>query len=115
MSVEIKTRKEKDATVLTVSGRLILQDGSKLHDEVKRLAEAGVRRLVIDLSGLQYLDSWGMGQMVASQTTLRAQGGKLRYAGIPEKIMAILSISSVPRILEFDPDVAASLAKLSGS
>lgn len=115
MSLDIKTRKEKGVTVLQVQGRLIMQNGPKLHQEIKRLVAGGDNRFLLDFSGVDYIDSFGIGQMVSIQKTVLAQGGQVRFAGFAPKVMTLLEISAVPTILEFDPDVAAGLTKLSGS
>jgi len=116
VKLEVSSRQEKDdIAVVTVSGRLTIQHGSRLLEEVKRLAEAGTRRLVVDLSQVSYIDSFGLGQMVGSHTTLRRQGGQVRYAGIQPKIYELIEISGVPKILQWDPDVRTGLAKLGGT
>lgn len=101
--------------VVIVRGRLTMQYGSRLHKEVKQLIEGGARQVVVDLSDVSFIDSYGLGQMVACQTTLKAKGGHMRFAGITEKTMDLIKMSGVPRILQIDPDVATSLAHLSGS
>jgi anti-sigma B factor antagonist len=115
VSLDIKTRKEDGVTVLQVQGRLIMQNGPKLHQEIKRLVAAGDNCFLLDFSGVDYVDSFGIGQMVSIQKTVLAQSGQIRFAGFTPKVMMLLEISAVPKILEFDPDVASSLVKLSGS
>lgn len=113
--MQVQSRKEKSVVVVTPQGRLTLDHGSVLHDEVKRAVEGGARRVLIDLSGVEYIDSHGLGQMVACQTSLRRHEGQLRFAGLSQKLLRLLEMTSVPRILQFDPDVATGLGKLSGS
>jgi anti-sigma B factor antagonist len=113
VKLEVTSHKEKgDIAVVTVAGRLTIQHGSRLLEEVKRLAEAGTRQVVVDLSQVSYIDSFGLGQMVGSHTTLRRQGGQVRFAGIQPKIYELIEISGVPKILQWDSDVRAGLAKL---
>jgi len=113
VKLEVTSRKEKDdIAVVTVRGRLTIQHGSRLLEEVKRLAEAGTRHVVVDLSQVNYIDSFGVGQMVGSHTSLRRQGGQVRYAGIQPKILELIEISGVPKILKWAPDVRTGLAKL---
>lgn len=101
--------------VVTARGRLILEHGGVLHDEVRRQAEAGARRLVVDLSAVNYIDSHGIGQMVSCHTTLRSHDGEVRFAGLQQKVFRLIEITGVPRVLHFDPDLATALGKLSGS
>lgn len=115
MSLEVTARKENDVTVVEVRGRLIMQHGPVLHNEVKKLVAGGANRFLLDFSGVDYIDSFGIGQMVASQNTVRGKGGSIRFAGFAPKVMMLLEVSAMPTILEFDPDVSAGLSKLSDS
>lgn len=101
--------------VVTPRGRLTLDHGTLLHDEVKRALEGGAQRVLIDLAAVDYIDSHGLGQMVACQTSLRRHQGELRFSGLSEKLFRLLEMTSVPRILQFDPDLATGLGKLGGS
>lgn len=115
MSLWVKSHQEKGATVVEVRGRMILQYGSGLHDEVKRLVQDGARRFVVDLAGVDYIDSFGLGQMVGCMKSVREQQGKVRFAGLSDKVSKLIELSAVYKILDIDPDRASSLARLSGS
>lgn len=101
--------------VVTPRGRLTLDYGSQLHDEVKRAVEAGARRVLVDLGAVDYIDSHGLGQMVACQTTLRRHEGQLRFAGLSQKLQRLVEMTSIPRILQFDSDLRSGLGKLTGA
>lgn len=115
MSLQVEIRQEKGVTVVAPRGRLTLDYGSKLHDEVKRVVEGGARQVLVDLAGVDYIDSHGLGQMVACQTTLRRHEGQLRFVSLSQKLMRLMEMTSIPRILQFDPDISSGLAKLTGS
>jgi anti-sigma B factor antagonist len=115
MGLEIKNRQQDGVTVLEVRGKLIMHHGPKLHDEIKRLMAGGSKRFLLDFSGIEYIDSFGIGQMVSVQNTVRSGGGQIRYAGFAPKVMSLLEISAVPTILEFDPDISTGLDKLGDS
>ena len=115
MSLDIKSREERGVTVVVPRGRLTLDYGSRLHDQVKRVVEGGARRVLIDLSAVDYVDSHGLGQMVACQTTLRRHEGQLRFAGLNEKVHRLMEMTSIPRILQFDSDLPTGLSKLAGT
>jgi len=115
MSLEIKRRQQGEVTVVEVHGKLIMHNGPQLHNEVKRLMAEGSKRFLLDFSGVGYIDSFGIGQMVSVQNSVRSSGGLVRFAGFVPKVMSLLEISAVPTILEFDSDVSASLGKLGDS
>jgi anti-sigma B factor antagonist len=115
MGLQIKNWQQDEVTMVEVRGKLIMHYGPKLHDEIKRLMAGGSKRFLMDFSGVEYIDSFGIGQMVSVQNSVRSSGGQIRYAGFAAKVMSLLEISAVPTILEFDPDVSTSLNKLGGS
>lgn len=115
VSLWVQSRQEKGVTVVEARGRMILQYGSAVHDEVKRVVEEGARRVLVDLSGVDYIDSYGLGQMVGCMKSVREHEGKLRFAGLSDKVRKLVELSAVFKILEIDPDKATSLARLSGA
>jgi len=115
MSLAVESHAQKGVTVVTVRGRLIMHYGSKLQDEVKRLVGDGARRVLVDLTEVEYIDSYGLGQMVACMKSVREQEGKIRFAGLTEKVRQLIEISAVYKILDLDPDLGSGLAHLGGS
>lgn len=115
MTLPLQTREEQGTLVVSPKGKLILDHGTALHDEVKRAVGQGVRRLALDLSAVPYVDSHGLAQLVACHATVCREGGQIRFAGLPRKVLELLEMTHVPGVLGFDPDLPASLKKLSGS
>lgn len=112
MTLQVESREEGRVTVVMPRGRLTLDYGSQLHDEVKRVVEGGARRVLVDLSSVDYVDSHGLGQMVACQTTLRRHEGHLRFTGLSQKLQRLMEMTSIPRILHIDSDYSTGLSKL---
>jgi len=83
-----------------------------LADRVKMAIDAGARRLLVDLSGIDYVDSHGLGQMVACHTLFASVGGEVRFAGASTRLRRLLEMTRLPRVLEVDRDVGTSLAQL---
>jgi len=83
-----------------------------LADRVKMAIDAGARRLLVDLSGIDYVDSQGLGQMVACHTLLSSQGGQVRFVGPSPKVQRLLDMTGLPKILKVDPTLATSLNRL---
>lgn len=112
MTIGIHSRKEKQVVVVRLEGHLTMDSDTRLHDEIKRLLETGARRVLVDLSGVEYVDSHGLGQMVACHNALHSQGGRVRFVGVSQKLRRLLEMTRLPRILQFDPDLATGLSKL---
>lgn len=115
MTLEVHSQEEKGVAVVTPRGRLILENGSLLHDKVKHLVKNGAQRVLVDLSHLDYIDSYGLGQLVACHTTVRQHKGKVRFAGMSEKLYRLVEMTRMPRILVFDRKPATALRRLCGS
>jgi len=99
-----------DITVLVLEGRLTLGQGSlQLEDLIRGLAEEGIRKVVLDLGGLTYMDSAGMGAIAKSAVTLVQVGGTLRLAGAGERVASALSITQLDRIVSLFPDLDSAL------
>ena len=87
------------ATVLRVSGRLDLLSASVLRDAVRRRIGQGDVNVVIDLSGVPYVDSSGIGALIGGLRAAREAGGELRIAAPAEQVVTVLELTTVNRIL----------------
>jgi anti-sigma B factor antagonist len=93
---------EKDldgVTVLALSGRVTLGDeSSQLRNKIKELLKEGKKRLVLDLSEVTYIDSAGLGTLVAAYTSARNEGGEVRLAGVTKNFSELLHITKLVTI-----------------
>jgi len=115
MRLELKTRKDGRVGVVEVHGHLIMMHGPELHDTVTKLVSEGCNRLLVDMSGATYVDSFGIGQMVACHKTVHAINGHIRFSGLTPKVLAVVKMCGLPAVLEIDLDPEVSLAKLLAS
>jgi len=111
--LRLRTRPEDDkAIVVALHGHLILDNGTMLHDEVRSLIEGGAKRVLVDMAGVDFIDSHGIGQMVACETTSRSRQAEVRFVGLRPKVMKVLELTGLPGLLKFESDLQAALAKL---
>ena len=110
-----KTRKvEPDLTVVELTGHLNL--GTELmsvENAVKRLIDEGARKLVIDVAKLEYIDSAGIGMLVACNGQMDRVGGRMRVAGAQGTVAKSFEVVHMDRITSLDGDVDAALRNLS--
>ncbi|MGH9693119.1 MAG: STAS domain-containing protein, partial [Bryobacteraceae bacterium] len=79
MSVKISTRQVDGVTVLDMSGRITLGEGSvQLRDAVRDLLSKGQKHILLNLGDVTYIDSSGIGELVSAFTTAKNQGGELK-------------------------------------
>jgi anti-sigma B factor antagonist len=94
MSVTLKTRHVGDVTIMDVSGRIVLGDGTgNLRREMRRLLEKGSTRILLNLSGVTYVDSAGVGELIASYVSVRKAGGTMKLIRLPDRLEELLLVT----------------------
>jgi anti-sigma B factor antagonist len=105
---------EPDRTVVELTGRLNLgNELMTIETAVKRLIEEGARKLVIDVSGVDYIDSAGIGMLVACNGRMEKAGGEMRVAGAQGSVARTFDVVHMDRITSLDPDVDSACRNLS--
>lgn len=90
-----------DVTVLRLEGRMILEEGDlPFRACVERLVTAGRIRLVVDFSGVTYMDSAGIGMLAAKYLTVRRTGGDLKLLRLTPRAYHLLSITKLTTVFE---------------
>ena len=107
--MEIVERTVNDVTVLDLKGKMTLGEGDELlKDKINSLLAAGKKKLLLNLEGVPYIDSAGLGEMVRSYTTVSRQGGKLKLLNLTKRIEDLLSITKLLTVFDtFDSEAEA--------
>ena len=101
MALRIEEKESLGATVLTLSGRVTLGDESnQLRSKIKEVLAQGKKRLVLDLGDVSYIDSAGLGTLVAGYTSARGNGGEIRLANVTKKLHELLNITKLVTIFD---------------
>lgn len=96
MALRIESKETDGVTVLTVAGRVTLGDESnQMRSKIKELLAQGNKRLVLDLGGVSYIDSAGLGTLVAAYTSARNSGADIKLANITKKLDDLLNITKL--------------------
>ncbi len=112
LSVAIEKLPEGTA-VVTLSGGMTLGTSLKIADSQVHAAIAeGVTRMVIDLTGVEYVDSAGLGMLVYVYGTLQEKQGALRLCGVAPRVLSLLQMTKTDVFLAIDADREESLAEL---
>ena len=114
MPVTITIEKQADATaVVTLQGPLTLGTSLKVADsQINGTIAEGVTKIVMDLTGVDYMDSAGLGLVVFVYGTLSEKSGTLRLCGVAQRLRSLLALTKTDTFLAIDEDRAASLAAL---
>ena len=117
MITETSTRVvEPDITVVSIAGRLSLGNTlGSLEASIKRLAEEGSRRVVIDLTGLNFIDSAGIGMLIGCTGQMEQCGGRFRIAGAHGTVARAFDIVHMNRIAALDPDVESACRNIAAA
>ena len=108
----VQTRQmEPGIAVVTISGRLVLgRELDQLTAAVETLLAQQQKKIVFDISGMDYLDSAGIGTLVSCVTQIKKSGGTLRLAGANARVQKLLKMARVEDILSVFPTVAEAAA-----
>ena len=99
-----------EITVFEVAGRLTV--GKPVDDLGRQLREVmaeGRHRILLDLKALIYIDSSGMGGLMAAATALRTAGGELRMSAVPAKILRLMEVANLDRVFNIFESQEAAL------
>jgi len=111
MQLEIKERGVGDVVILDLLGKITIGEGSvQLRDAVSNLLESGRQRIILNLQGVSYVDSSGIGELVSRYTTTKNQGGQLKLLQLPKKIKDLLMITKLLTVFEIYEDEETALS-----
>jgi anti-sigma B factor antagonist len=110
-SVKISTRQVDGVTILDMSGRITLGEGSvQLRDAVRDLLSKGQKHILLNLGDVTYIDSSGIGELVSAFTTAKNQGGELKLLNLTRKVHDLLQITKLYTVFDVKDDEASAIA-----
>jgi anti-sigma B factor antagonist len=98
--IQIDERRVGDVTVLTLTGRLVLEDGdAPMRERIDALIREGRVEIVLNLQKVNYIDSCGVGSIVAKFLSARRRGGDLKLVCLSERCRHVLDVTGLVPIL----------------
>jgi anti-sigma B factor antagonist len=111
--MKIKEKIEGHVGILALSGKMMGgPETTQLHDRIRSLINDKITKVVIDLSGVKWINSSGLGVLMATHTTLKNAGGELKLANVTEKVESLLMITQLMRIFDTYESVDRALSSL---
>ena len=99
--LDIKERQAGDVTVLDMSGKVTIGEGSvALRSAIRRLLEEGKKKILLNLGGVGYIDSSGIGELVSSYTAINKDGGQLKLLNLTQKLQDLLAITKLLTVFD---------------
>lgn len=109
--MNIHTRTVGDVHILDVSGRIVLGQGTMVvRNTINDLLYSGVRKIVLNLAEVNYIDSSGIGELVSSFTTVATEGGQLKLLNLTDKVRGILAITKLLTVFNVYDDEQAAVS-----
>jgi anti-sigma B factor antagonist len=102
MSLEIKVSELKRVKMLEVSGRVDSISADELREALASSIEE-YNKIVIELSGVEYMSSAGLREMVSALKTVKKTGGDLRLANPSDKVKEVLELAGLDSIFQIYP------------
>ena len=111
MLLQIAERQvEPDITVVELSGKLALgRESQRLETLVEDLVRKGTQRVIVDMTGVDYIDSAGIGMVALAAGKLRESGGKLAVVAPEGRVLHLLTMTQMNTIVKVCPTVAEAV------
>jgi anti-sigma B factor antagonist len=110
MSLEVQTRQtDTGITVVAPSGRLDVAGAPALKAAIGEAVKSGPSRLVIDMEGVSFVDSTGLGSVIAALKMVRGSKGDLRLAAPNQQVRVVLELTTLDRVFAYYPTVEDAL------
>jgi len=110
VSMKASTRQIDGVTIVDLSGRITLGEGSVvLRDTVKDLLGKGQKKILLNLGDVSYIDSSGIGELVSAFTSVRNQGGELKLLHLTKKVHDLLQITKLYTVFDVKDDEATAI------
>ena len=101
--LEVRSERSDDRHVIALEGELDLDGVERVTEELERAEAGAARRIVLDLSGLTFLDSSGVRMIVCANLRSQADGGRLRLVRGSPRVQRVFELTGVLDRLPFDP------------
>lgn len=101
----LSTREVSHVTIVDITGRITLGDETgQLRDTVANLISQKKMKILLNLAGVDYIDSTGVGELVSSFITVRNAGGDLKLLNLTPKVNDILNVTKLYTVLDIRDD-----------
>ena len=109
MALRMTERDVSGVTVLDIEGRIVLgEESNSFREKVKSLLAAGKKKIILNLAQVSYIDSAGLGTLVATFHSARSQGATLKLTNLGSKFKEVLQVTKLMTVFDtYDNETAA--------
>jgi anti-sigma B factor antagonist len=110
MAFQLHTREINSVIVVEAVGKLTLTDGhTKLRDLIHVSTANGSKKFILNLARVEFIDSYGIGELARSYSVIHRMGGEMKLAGASHTVLDILEICRLNKLFEIYPAEGAAL------
>lgn len=111
MALKMTERDVNGITVVTMDGRIVLgEESNALRERVKSLLAGQKSKIVLDMGNVTYIDSAGLGTLVATYHSARQQGATMKLANLGQKFREVLQVTKLLTVFEVHDSEGAAVA-----
>ncbi len=115
MALKLSDRQVDGVEVVALEGRIVLgEESNALREKVKGFLAAGKKNIVLNMSNVTYIDSAGLGTLVASHHSAKTQGASLKLSNLGQKFQEVLQVTKLLTVFEVYDSEAAAIRSFSG-
>ena len=116
MALKMTSREVDGVTVVALDGRIVLgEESNALREKIKSMVAEGKKKIVLNMDGVTFIDSAGLGTLVAAHHSAKAQGASLRLCHLGTKFQEVLQITKLMTIFDVYNTEAEAVASFSKS
>jgi len=113
--LSVTSHEQGGRTVVAVGGEIDVYTAPQLRERLNDLVADGQYHLVVDMQGVEFLDSTGLGVLVGGLKRVRAHDGSLRLVCVQEKILKVFRITGLTKVFPIHDSVEEAVAAFTGT
>ena len=103
-------RTVEDVAIVEVTGRITLGDGSvALREVIRKIIDSGTKKILLNLHGVGYVDSSGLGELVGTYSSVRNQGGQVKLVNPSQRVQDLLQMTRLSTVFDVQTDEASAI------
>jgi anti-sigma B factor antagonist len=111
VALKMNLREVDGIAVVGLDGRVVLgEESNALREQVKTMLASGKKKIVLDMSNVSYIDSAGLGALVAAHHSARTQGASLKLSNLGKKFQEILQVTKLLTVFDVYPSESAAIS-----
>jgi anti-sigma B factor antagonist len=107
--ISVDTHEREGWTVIAVAGEVDVVSAPELRGEIVRVVSEGSTQVVLDLTGVVFIDSFGLGVLVGAVKRVQAHDGRLRVVVGEARVTAVLELTGLDRVLDLHDTLESAL------